>query len=463
MAIDRNILEKVLNSEIVTGEELVLPRLSGISIDSRTLKEGELFFAIIGDNNNGHDFVADVIEKGAVAAVVNKSQAARFKDINSGRILVVNDTHEALLNLAGYIRRRTDAGFMAVTGSNGKTTTKEMLYAILNSKYKSFRSPGNLNNLFGLPLSLGMMPDETEYAIFELGISTPGEMTRLARIIKPELALIINIGPAHLETLGSLENVVRAKFELIDNLPVGATVVLNADDKNITDEAKKRNLNYIGFGIENDCQFQASGIGHDDGGRYFFDLNQQTYQLKVCGQVNIYNALAAMAASSVWGCGPDEWHKGLDNFEPVSMRMGVEQCGSLKLLVDCYNANPDSVAASLACFGGYQCDGRKIAVLGDMLELGQDAKRFHLEAGEQVAGAGVDFLLCLGSESVHIAEGAMQAGLAGEAVSTFDDHEKILSHLLQLVQPGDMILFKGSRGMALEKIVNGLKLRQGEK
>lgn len=461
MPIDRKILEKVLNTEIVGGEELVLPRLSGISIDSRTIKSGELFFAITGDNHDGHDYVTGAIDKGAVAVVINRSQSDRFADLNNGRVLVVNDTHEALLNLAGYIRRRTDTRFIAVTGSNGKTTTKEMLHAILNSKYRSFRSPGNLNNLFGLPLSLGMMPEDTEYAIFELGISTPGEMTRLARIIKPELAMIINIGPAHLETLGSIENVVRAKFELIDNLPVGAQVVLNVDDKNIIDEAHRRNLNYIGFGIINDCPFRATRISHDDRGRYFFDLNDRSFSLNVCGKVNVYNALAAIAASSLWGCGPDDWQKGLDDFEPIEMRMGVEQCGGLRLLIDCYNANPDSVAASLECFGEYQAEGRKIAVLGDMLELGDEAKRFHREAGQQVATAGVDFLLCLGPQSAGTAEGAIAAGLLRDVVWTFDNHEQLLDHLTSLAERGDMILFKGSRGMELEKTVDGLKRRMG--
>ena len=452
-----DILTIALEPEVVAGRVTPETVFTGLSIDSRTIKPGEIFFAIIGDKNDGHAYVLSAFEKGAAAVVINRDRLSDFSDNPPGMVLAVDDTHEALLNLAAYIRRRTDASFAAVTGSNGKTTTKEMFYAIASMSYKAFRSPGNLNNLYGLPISLGMMPDEIEYAIFELGISVPGEMTRLAAVIKPELAVITNIGPAHLETLKSLDNIVKAKFELIDNLPIGAVVVLNADDPLLMAEAKRRGLDFIGFGIENECPFKARNIQmHQDKGLVFI-VEDQEIKLPVFGRVNIYNALAAIAASSAWNCQPEQWARGLAAFRPVGMRLEIEEHDGLHLMIDCYNANPGSVSSSLNSLREFDAPGRKIAVMGDMLELGENSKDYHFRAGEEAARAGVDYLFCLGPESESILKGALAAGMTGTKVFHFMNHQDLLHRLLDIIAKGDLILCKGSRGMELEKIVIGLK------
>jgi len=451
------ILKIALEPEIVTGPAATVETFSGLSIDSRTVKPGEIFFAIVGDKNDGHSFVEAAFKQGAAAAVINRSRLSQFSQSPAGLILAVDDTHEALLNLAAYIRRRTDASFAAVTGSNGKTTTKEMFYAIAQVRHNAFRSPGNLNNLYGLPISLGRMPDEVEYAIFELGISVPGEMTRLASVIKPELAIITNIGPAHLETLKTLDNIVKAKFELIDNLPVGAVVVLNADDPLLMAEAARRKLDFIKFGIDHDCQFKAGDIEMKPDSGVSFTVDGHRISIPVYGHVNIYNALAAIAASSVWGCRPDEWIKGLADFHPVGMRLEVELYEGLHLIIDCYNANPDSVAQGLQSLREFEVPGRKIAVLGDMLELGETSPDYHLKVGRQVAEAAVDYLFCLGPQSKYTAEGAIGAGMEANKVFHFSQHQELLDHLMTIIARGDLILCKGSRGMELEKIVAGIK------
>ncbi len=449
------ILQKVLESEVIGGSSSTVPQFTGLSIDSRKVKQGEIFFAIRGHKNDGHNYVSEALQQGAIAAVINRIHIDRFRSKGPELIFAVEDTHEALLNLAAYIRRRSDARFAAITGSNGKTTTKEMLYAIVSSKYSAYRSPGNLNNHFGLPVSLGKMPP-VDYAIYELGISVPGEMSRLTSIIKPDLAVLTNIGPAHLETLKTVENVIRAKFELVDRLPVGAVIVLNADDPLLTAEAARRKIEYIGFSIENDSSFRATEVASWEKG-VSFEVNDVEVILPLFGRINIYNALAAIAASSVWDCGPSEWVAGLSTFKAIDMRLELEEHQGLKLLVDCYNSNPESARVAINVLKEMDVTGRKIAVMGDMLELGEASQELHRESGRQIGSAGIDYLFCLGPESQVTADAAAMAGMSQEHVFRFLKHQELLDKLVALAVPGDAILFKASRGMALEKIVIGLK------
>ncbi len=454
---NRTILKTVLHSDIIEGPLDAMPDFAGLSVDSRTLKKGDLFFAIVGDNNDGHDYIANVFSRGASAAVISRNRMDEFKENPPGLIYVVNDTHEALLNLAAYIRRQIDARFAAVTGSNGKTTTKEMLYSILKVSNPTFRSPGNLNNLFGLPLSLGMMPEDAKYAVFELGMSTPGELTQLASIIKPELAIITNIGPAHLETMKTIENIVKAKFELIENLPVGAEVILNADDKYLMAEAKRRNLKFTGFGIDNETDFTAKNISAGKPCEISFTINNHKLTVPASGKVNIYNALAAVAASSIWGYQSEQWIKGLAAFRPADMRMTVEEHEGLSLLIDCYNANPASTKASIDTLANFDTKGKRIAILGDMLELGEKSKSLHYEVGRYIFDAGIDMLIALGPLSKNIISGAIDAGMDKSKLFHGKDHQEILDHLLNVIMKNDLLLIKGSRGMQMEKIITGLK------
>jgi UDP-N-acetylmuramoyl-tripeptide--D-alanyl-D-alanine ligase len=453
-----NVVQEALHPESIFAEMDQVPQYAGISIDTRTIRPQEIFFAIVGATQDGHQYVAEAFAKGAAAAVVNRTQMQRFAGPQAGTIYVVDDTRQALLDLAVALRRRIEATFGAVTGSNGKTTTKEMFHAIVAVNHAAFRSPGNLNNLLGVPISLGMMSDEAQFAVFELGISEPGEMTRLAAVLRPELAVITNIGATHLETMGTVDNVLKAKFELVDGLAPGATIVLNADDPLLMAEAGRRRLSFVGFGIKNKCPFRAERVRRDGAG-IRFRVGGAEIALPVFGRVNIYNALAAIAAASAWGCTSKEWKTGLSRFRPLAMRLEVEEYQGRHLLIDCYNANPDSVAATLASLADFDVPGKKIAVLGDMLELGQASPELHFRTGGKAAQSGVDVLLCLGPESRRTAEGAVAAGMKSTSVFHFLDHQILLEQLVTVAAKGDLILCKGSRGMELEKIVNGLKSR----
>lgn len=442
---------------MVTGGQGLPSGFIGLSIDTRTILPGEIFFAIPGTTHDGHDFVAAAFKRGASAAVINRSQRERFAENPPGLLIVVDDTHKALLDMARYLRRTSDASFAGITGSNGKTTTKEMLYAIMSVRRRVYRSPGNLNNLFGAPIALGRMPENVQYAIFEMGISYPGEMTRLAEIIQPGIAVMTNIGPAHLESLGTIDNIVRAKFELIDHLPAGATVVLNNDDAHIMAEARRRGLAFVGFGVDNDCPFRARDIRITLDRRISFSISGQLIELPVLGRANIYNALAAVAAASVWGVSPEDWAAGLASFEAVDMRLTLEHYRGLDLLIDCYNANPESVKEALRTLQSFTVKGRKIAVLGDMLELGEMSDALHVEIGRVAAGSGINYLLCLGPHSAATVDGARAAGMSADTIRHYTTHQGLLTALVGLVRPGDMILFKGSRSMELERITIGLK------
>lgn len=451
------ILQTILEAELVSPGPNPLSGGAGLSIDTRSLLPGEIFFAIPGTTHDGHDYVEAAFRRGAAAAVINRSQKARFADNCPGLLIVVEDTHAALLAMARYLRRDSQASFAGITGSNGKTTTKEMLYAVMSVRHRAYRSPGNLNNLFGAPIALGRMPQNVQYAIFEMGISYPGEMTKLAGIIRPEIAVMTNIGPAHLETLKTIDQIVQAKFELIDHLPAGATIVLNGDDPRLIAEARRRNLAFTAFGIDTDCLFRAKDIRLTLDRRISFTVSGQVIELPVLGRANVYNALAAVAAASVWGARPEDWAAGLAAFEPAAMRLTLEHYRGLDLLIDCYNANPESVKEALRTLQGFTVVGRKIAVLGDMLELGDLSDALHVEIGRTAATAGIDFLLCLGPHSTATVDGARAAGMKPETIRHYATHQALLEALAALVRPGDMVLFKGSRGMELEKIVVGLK------
>jgi UDP-N-acetylmuramoyl-tripeptide--D-alanyl-D-alanine ligase len=451
------ILQMVLEAELVYPGQTQPTGCSGLSIDTRSLVPGEIFFAIPGTTHDGHDYVVAAFKRGASAAVINRSQRERFADGQPGLLIVVDDTHKALIEMARYLRRASPAAFAGITGSNGKTTTKEMLYAIMSVRHRTYRSPGNLNNLFGAPIALGRMPQNVQYAIFEMGISYPGEMTKLAGIIQPEIAVMTNIGPAHLETLKTVDQIVQAKFELIDQLPAEAVIVLNGDDPRLVAEAHRRKLSFTAFGVDVDCPFRARDIRLTLDRRISFTVSGQVIELPVLGRANVYNALAAVAAASTWGARPEDWAAGLAAFEPAAMRLTLEHYRGLDLLIDCYNANPESVKEALRTLQGFTVVGRKIAVLGDMLELGDMSDALHVEIGRTAATAGIDFLLCLGPHSAATVDGARTAGMKPETIRHYATHQELLEALVGLVRPGDMVLFKGSRGMELEKIVTGLK------
>lgn len=429
--------------------------VSGISTDSRSTQPGDLFVPLRGPNFDGHDFLLQAARNGAAACL--------SEEVISGfpvPIIRVNDALRALGDLAGARRQAFAGPVVAVTGSSGKTTTKEMLGAILRLTGPGLITPGNFNNLVGLPQTLFDLTEEHRWAVLEMGMSALGEIARLAEIAQPHIGVITNIGAAHLETLRGLDGVARAKGELFAALPPEGTAVINADDSRVLALPVANGAQRLLFGCSEQAKVRAEQIDIWEGGVSFrLHLPDGSYRVKLnaWGRYNVHNALAAAAtAHALLVPGPDIV-RGLESFKPCAGRMEVTALADdVLLLEDCYNANPLAVKAALATLAELPGKGRNVAVLGDMLELGDAAAQLHREVGQVAAGC-VDELLLLGDFALETAAAARHAGLKKPKITIAADHQDLIGRLLQIVQPGDRVLIKGSRGMAMEKICAALK------
>jgi UDP-N-acetylmuramoyl-tripeptide--D-alanyl-D-alanine ligase len=432
---------------------------AGVSTDSRTIRPGELFCALRGENFDGHRFFAEALDRGARGAVV-----AHEVDASADPAVVlikVTDTLQALGDLALHWRRRHPIPLVAVVGSNGKTTTKEMIAAILGKKYKVMKNAGNLNNLIGLPLSLLTINSTYGVAILEMGMNRKGEILRLTEIADPDVGILTNIGPAHLEGLGSIEGVMEAKGELIKGMGARGRFVFNSDDARATELAKGFPGARQSFGIRNPADWQAAAIRTRADGGVTFQLQgpagRTPVSLQVMGRHQVYNALAAAAASALLGAGIDDIKEGLEGFTPPAMRMELQVLGKgIKVINDAYNANPQSMEAALLTLGEL-AGGRKIAVLGDMWELGAQAAEAHQELGRAVKEYGVDLLFLLGRFAPQVAAGAEKAGMALQKIRIGEDHRSVGLMLARTVKKGDWVLVKGSRIMRMEEIIKELR------
>lgn len=422
--------------------------VSSVCTDTRKLEPGCLFFALKGVNFDGHDFIGKAFELGAGAAVAEKS--AGFGD----REILVPDTAAALLRLAGWYRRRFDLPVAAVTGSVGKTTTKDMLSDILSRKYKTLKNEGNQNNEIGLPMTVFNLDSTYEAAVFEMGMSARGEIGRLSGTAAPSLAVITNIGVSHIETLGSKDNILAAKLEVMDGMSEGSALIVNLDDELLA-AAACGGMKKIGFALKNPlAQYRAAAVEKTQTGVGFTAVHpggETPVSLPVHGLHNVYNALAAFAAGCEAGVEPALAAKALGCFSPTGMRQKMKTAGGVTYIEDCYNAGPDSQRAALLTLAGIQAK-RKIAVLGDMLELGAIADREHKALGVFAAAQGIDILLTFGPLSEYTAAAARSAGV--KQVFSFDTKTRLASALAGLLEPGDAVLFKASRGMKLEEAIH---------
>ncbi len=448
--------EKKLLKELL--EKMARMEIKGVSIDSRTIREGELFVAIKGDRFDGHDFVPEVIKRGAWGALVERTVLEDKFSVLGGlkNILPVEDTLTALQEMA-YSHRRTFAvPVVGITGSNGKTTTKEMLAGILQQLGPVLKNEGNLNNHIGVPLTLLRLNAGHKAAVVEMGMSASGEIDTLARFIGPDVGVITNIGPAHLEFLKSMELVAQAKGELFNHLKSDGTAVLNADDRFFETLKKRFGGRVLSFGIEERADVRATDIRQEQNFTDFTirsDGSTVNVRLRAVGKHNVYNALAAAAAALAVGMSLDAVKYGLDAFLPAALRSELRQVQGRTVLVDCYNANPASMDAALATLGSLRSGGRAIAVLGDMLELGQVSVDAHRTIGATVARLGVDLVITLGPLAKHVGEGAIDAGMPKDRVLEAGSQIEAAVLLKKLSRPGDAVLIKGSRGMKMEKIL----------
>lgn len=427
---------------------------AGVAIDSRTVKSNELFIAIRGERNDGHDFIEQALSKGASGVMTDGRFLQAKAYLQRTNLIVVDNTHEAMMLLAQNYRMKSKARIIGITGSNGKTTTKEFTYALLNAVEKnSYKSPGNLNNLFGAPLALFGMPAKTKAAVMEMGISTRGEMSRLTKLVRPNVAVITNVGPSHLEFLSTVEDVAQAKLEMVTASAVTIPLVINADDELLKREANKVHKSPVTFAIDSEADFKPSSIEASESGSRV-TINQDSFAIEMFGRHAVYNLLAAYAAVRTLGYDFNKTDTSKIKLAAAPMRGETVNKGGVKIINDAYNANPESVKAGLEAFGNMPAAGRRLLILGDMLELGHRAEKFHRELGNLLAKYEFSFAIVIGDWSRAVLEGARQAGVSANKLRSFRNAEEAASGIGELVRPGDVVYVKGSRGVHLERIID---------
>ena len=451
-----------------TGGELLCGDLrrsfSGVSIDSRNISADNLFVAITGEIHDGHAFTSTVIDQGVSGLVVSRRKAVQMPlpawKKNNIACIAVEDTTRALGDMAAFNRLRSHASVVAITGSNGKTTTRRMTAMILERQYNTLTAIGNFNNDIGLPLTLLGLSSGHQWAVLELGTNNPGEIARLAEICSPDIGVLTNIGPAHLEGLGSIEGVMQEKGDLLKNLAPGAKAILNADDPRVIQLAAKTKADVILYGLSHEATIRAEDVDEAKDTISFkliFAGESISVHLSSPGRFLVSNALAAAAVGHQIGLSGKTVKIALEEFKPVAGRMNIQHLpGGIHLIDDTYNANPESMKAAFATLNTMRAGARGIVVVGDMLELGAQAQSLHRNLGADAARSGISRLYAYGEFTADVRAGAHDNGMP--PTDTFEGtHEDIVEDLKYWLQPGDWLLVKGSRGMAMEKVVRKLQ------
>ena len=454
-------MERLLASlDIDTGSynsTLIDADIAGITTDSRSVGRDEVFFAIDGENFNGADYALSALGSGAQCAVVNEVERSRFD--GEQRFVFVDDTVTALGDVASGYRSQFKGTVVGVTGTSGKTTVKEMLRAVLGTTYSVHCTRGNFNNQIGLPLSVFGIDDSHGCAVLEMGMSASGEIACLAGITRPEIGVVLNVGPAHLEFFESVEQIADAKMELAEAIDESGTVVLNGDDKRIRDREEGCTANIIRFGINGEWDYRAENIVMHSDGCASFDIEGNTVRLRIPGRHNVYNALAAFAVGRIMDVDGKKAADALGQVSAPSMRMEKIEHDGVIYINDSYNANPLSMkaAADVLEHTAVAEGGRKIAVLGDMRELGPISDEAHRDVGRLFASIGINLLFAVGESAGLYAEGAIERGISTETVRTFSSVDEARTSLENEKRRGDVIFIKGSRALGLERIINGEK------
>ncbi len=451
---------KATGGTLVWGRES--SRVLSVCTDSRQAKPGDVFFPLIGEVNDAHKFLGQVIKAGCKTLVVSdESKVPKEAFLGQSAdtdIIVVEDTTKALQDLARYYLNSLPLKKkIAVTGSVGKTSTRDMLYYVASSKYKTGRSIKNFNNGFGLPLSILEFAPDTEIAVLEMGMSSPGEIIKLAELVRPDIAVITNIGVSHVENLGSRMGILREKMDVCAYFDETSALIINADNDMLTEENVKGNYNLITVGSEEYSAYTVNDVCDfgDKGIKYSLCHDDKKYEvsLPVPGAHNAINSALAVAAGSMLGITAEEAIAGLQAAELTGSRLKVKSGGGIKVIDDTYNACPESMKGAIDTLMATEPaeGGRRVAILGDMFELGAESRQMHLEVGHHAADKNPDLLVAAGSDAMYYVEGA--APLGAEKILYFPDKAELLEAVSCIVQPGDVVLVKASRGMELEKIV----------
>ncbi|MBI2845559.1 MAG: UDP-N-acetylmuramoyl-tripeptide--D-alanyl-D-alanine ligase [Chloroflexi bacterium] len=436
-----------------------------VVVDSRQAEKGSIFFALLGEKGDGHDYAHDAFGRGAKAAFVNREvpgcsaiirppndpAPALATALEGPWCIIVPDTLQALQDLARFWRRKFEIRVIGVTGSTGKTSTKESIYSVLKRSFKTLKSPGNYNNEIGLPLTILEMDGTQEKAVLEMGMYHLGEIRTLAEISLPVVGLVTNIGPSHLERLGSMEAIARAKAELVEALPKDGVALLNGDDQRVREMATKTQAQVLFYGLAEDCSFRATEIESRgmEGIRFRLHYRGESFFVKVplLGRHSVHTALAAVAVGTIEGQAWDDILAGLQEISAQLRLITYPGINGATVIDDTYNANPDSMLAALNLLA--ELEGRKIAVLGDMLELGGFEIPGHKLVGRRAQEV-ADFLVTVGPRARMMAEEAIEQ----DKVSAVENNAQALEILRERLQPGDVVLVKGSRAMKMEEIVS---------
>lgn len=443
---------KATEGKIISEHECT--HVTAVSTDSRVAMPGGLFIPLTGERLDGHDYISKAFENGAVAALTQREAIPAV-----GKLLIqVRDTSAALRELAAYYRGKFNIPFVGITGSVGKTSTKDMVAGVLGRRFKVLSTEGNLNNEIGVPLTIFRLEEKHEAAVLEMGMSGFGEISRLTAIVRPAIAIITNVGMSHIEKLGSRNNILKAKLEILEGLGSNGLVVLNRDD-NLLDGVKSLlNHRTVSYGLEEGADYRAGNINSSGEGGIDFELTVEgrsyDVHLPVPGVHNVNNALAAVAAGRELNVPMEDIIEGIVGYKPGKMRLDIISVNGLKIINDTYNASPQSMKAALDVLEEIGMTGCRIAVLGDMLEMGDWAREAHAEVGRYAAGKRLSRLITVGPNAAYIGGGAIEAGFPEEAVSIFSSNKEAARFIEKIVQNGDTILIKGSRGMKMEELAN---------
>jgi len=443
-------IQQMVNGKGIIDENI---DIVGVSTDSRNIQKGNLFIPLVGENFNGHQFVEKAFENGAAASLWSVNEPNPPKD---KAIIYVDDTLLALQKLAEEYLREVNPTVIGITGSNGKTTTKDLVASVLSTKYQVHKTKGNFNNHIGLPLTILSMPEETEVAVLEMGMSGRGEIERLSSIAKPDIAIITNIGEAHLKELGSREAISEAKLEIISGLKENGTFIYHGDEPLLNKHPYTFKTKTFGESKNNDLypiSIMQKGNGIE------FTVNQHNNQklyLPILGRHNVLNSLAAILTGQLLDLSFDDIEKGLKNVQLSNMRLEIVKGKSgLTVINDAYNASPSSMKAAIQLVRDMNGYGQKILVLGDMLELGEKEAEFHQEVGKTIEDADIDHLFTYGKLGEEIANGAKSV-MDKKHIHVFSDKQSLIKELGSIVTPNDLVLVKASRGMKLEEVVHAL-------
>ena len=445
-------LAEMTHGQVVQGPDVVT---SSVVIDSREVKPDSVFFAIKGERLDGHQFLAQALAT-APAAVV--SQVPDSIPSNKG-VVRVGDTTKALQELARSIRLRYKFLLIGITGSAGKTTTKEMIATLIATERRTWRSYANLNNLIGNPLSIDNTPDDAEVVVSEMGMNHKGEIAEMAGLTHPDIGVYTNIGPVHIEFFGSVEKIAEAKRELLENLAPNGTVVLNTDNVYVMNISRGFDGKKVTYGIDHAADFHPADIVERGLFGTQFSLQGRNFELAMPGRHNLENLLAAIATARSIGISWEGIERGIRELQPARHRGVVVPWRGATLYDDSYNSNPYALASALALLERADVQGRRIAVIGDMLELGERELEYHYKSGRDIPNA-VDIIVGVGRRSESILEGARAAGFSEERLYHFDNAESASGFLGRFIRPGDLVLIKASRGIGLDRIIDNLTTRQ---